>query len=257
MGFVPTMGALHAGHGSLINRARRHEERVVVSIFVNPTQFGPNEDYSRYPRTWRQDLALCRAEGVDAVYHPEASQVYPEGFRTEVEVKGLSGLLCGKFRPGHFKGVATIVLKLLTAVRPDRAYFGEKDYQQLIVLKTMARDLGLPWAIVGCPTLREKDGLAMSSRNRYLSPDERRASPELQAALLEGARAARDARTPSAVVEQVKRRLRAIPGARLDYVSLVDARTLAAVKTLKGRLRLLAAVRLGSTRLIDNVAVSL
>ena len=257
IGFVPTMGALHAGHGSLIRRARRREDRVVVSIFVNPAQFGPNEDYGRYPRTWRPDLALCRAEDVDAVYHPDAEAMYPEGLRTEVEVKGLSDLLCGKSRPGHFKGVATVVLKLLAAVRPDRAYFGEKDYQQLVILKAMARDLDLPWGIVGCPILRESDGLALSSRNRYLTAEQRQASPAIWAALREGARAARGARTPSEVVKTAARRIQAIPGARIDYVSLVDARTLAPAKRLKGRLRLLAAVRLGATRLIDNVPVSL
>lgn len=237
VGLVPTMGALHEGHASLIRRARRECGKVVVSIFVNPTQFGPNEDYARYPRAFAADKALCAAAGADAVYAPDAAAMYPEGFKTSVEVGGLSTILEGAIRPGHFKGVATVVLKLLGAASPTRAYFGEKDYQQLLVIKTMVRDLDLPVKIVGCPIVREKDGLALSSRNRYLSPDERRRAAALNRALATGDPA--EAR-------------RLLAGYELDYVVLVDAHTLKEATPRTRRKRILGAIRLGRTRLIDN-----
>ena len=247
IGFVPTMGALHAGHGALIRRARRENRRVVVSIFVNPAQFGPNEDYSRYPRAFTSDKKICASLGVDAIFRPKTRDVYPEGYKTYVKVRGLSDILCGRFRPGHFKGVATVVLKLLQTVRPDRAYFGEKDYQQLMIIRKMREDLNLPVSIIGVPTVREKDGLALSSRNRYLSPAERQAAPRLYAALKLGRRRP---------LSEVRREILKIPGVSIDYVSLLEARTLLPAKQRKGQLRLLAAIRMGKTRLIDNISVS-
>lgn len=185
LGFVPTMGALHDGHASLIRRARKECGAVAVSIFVNPKQFGPNEDLSRYPRPFKDDAALCRREGVDLLFHPTPEGMYPPGFSTLVRVAGVSEPFEGRRRPGHFDGVATVVLRLLTLVGPDRAYFGEKDWQQLQVVKRLAEDVGGPWKIVGCPTVRETDGLALSSRNRFLSPEERALAPALRRALSE------------------------------------------------------------------------
>ncbi|MBI4347518.1 MAG: pantoate--beta-alanine ligase, partial [Elusimicrobia bacterium] len=190
IGFVPTMGALHEGHRSLIRRARRENGKVVVSIFVNPLQFGPAEDYTRYPRPFYQDRRLCEAAFVDAVYRPDPGAMYPDGFCTTVSVAGLSELLDGEFRPGHFNGVTTVVLKLLEQTRPDRAYFGEKDFQQLTIVSRMARDLDLGPRIVPCPTVRERDGLALSSRNVYLSPQERSVAPKFPEGLRAGAAAA-------------------------------------------------------------------
>jgi pantoate--beta-alanine ligase len=256
VGFVPTMGALHEGHASLIRRARRENRRVVVSVFVNPAQFGPKEDFTRYPRPFAADRRLCAALKVDAIYHPTVNEVYPEGFRTVVEVAGLSDLLCGAFRPGHFKGVATVVLKLFETARPARAYFGEKDFQQLQIIRRMTQDLGLKVKIVGCPTVRGKDGLALSSRNQYLSPFERAIAPKLNAALKMGARLARRKVSAGQLAKAVRLEIMKIPEAVIDYVSLVDPETLEDAKALKGRLRLLAAVRIGKTRLIDNIPVS-
>jgi pantoate--beta-alanine ligase len=183
VGFVPTMGALHAGHVSLLRRARTENAHSVLSIFVNPTQFGPHEDFSKYPRTWEEDLAVARAEGVDAVFAPEVGEMYPKGASTSVVVPGVSEPLCGRFRPGHFAGVATVVLKLLTLTEPRRAYFGLKDAQQFFVIQRMVQDLFLPVEIIGCPTVRESDGLALSSRNRYLSAAEREVARKLPEAL--------------------------------------------------------------------------
>ncbi len=256
IGFVPTMGALHAGHASLIKRARKECDRVVVSIFVNPTQFGPKEDLSRYPRPFSADKKLCASLGVDALYHPTPAEVYPDGFKTLIEVGGLSDLLDGAFRPGHFKGVATVVLKLFQTVLPDRAYFGEKDFQQLQVIKRMTRDLDLPVKIVGCPTVREGDGLALSSRNVYLNPTERAAAPKIQQALRLGAALARRKIPPAKVIHAVRKFIALIPKSVIDYVSLVDPETLEAARKSKGILRLLTAVRVGKTRLIDNIPVS-
>jgi pantoate--beta-alanine ligase len=240
------MGALHAGHASLIRRARRENDRVVVSIFVNPAQFGPNEDFNRYPRAFAADRKLCAGCGADAIYHPSVAQVYPEGFGTFVEPPAsLANVLEGEFRPGHFRGVATVVLKLLETVRPARAYFGEKDWQQLAVVRRMAADLDLDAKIIGCPTIRDADGLALSSRNAYLSAEERAAAPRIHEALKLG-----DARAAAARIRA------ALPGARIDYVRLVDAVTLVPRGPKTRALRLLAAVRVGRTRLIDNVPVS-
>jgi pantoate--beta-alanine ligase len=256
VGLVPTMGALHEGHASLIRRARKENGRVVVSIFVNPAQFGPGEDFNRYPRAFAADRRLCAEAGADVIYHPSAEAVYLPGYRTVIEVQGLSDLLCGRWRPGHFKGVATVVLKLLETIRPGRAYFGEKDYQQLVIVKTMTRDLGLPCSIIGCPTVREKDGLALSSRNRYLSPRQRSWSVRLSAGLRQGAAAARGGASPRRVERVARREILKIPGVSIDYVSLVDSLTLAGAKRCAGSLRLLAAIRIGRTRLIDNFPVT-
>jgi|CXWL01.1.fsa_nt_gi pantoate--beta-alanine ligase len=240
VGLVPTMGALHAGHAALIRRAADACDRVVVSIFVNPLQFGPNEDYGRYPRALPADRKLCAEAGAAAVYAPSAAAMYPRGFRTHVEVETISDLFCGKYRPGHFRGVATVVLKLFNQVRPDRAYFGEKDWQQALILENMVRDLDVPVRVVRVPIVRERDGLALSSRNAYLSASERAAAPALRAALVAGRRqSARRGASPASVVAAVRRAL-AGTGLKLQY-----AETL-------GR-RLLAAAYLGRTRLIDNI----
>ena len=256
VGFVPTMGALHEGHRSLIQRARRECDRVAVSIFVNPLQFGPNEDYTRYPRPFYQDRRICESAWVDTLYRPSPEDMYPEGFGTSVEVSGLSDKLDGQFRPGHFKGVATVVLKLFEHVRPDKAYFGEKDFQQLTVIRKMADDLDLPVEVVGCPTVRERDGLALSSRNAYLSASERSQAPKLHQGLQAGAEAALRRRAkPQDVVRRARRKIQSIPDVSVDYVRLVHEETLDDAERLRGRLRLLAAVRLGRTRLIDNIPV--
>lgn len=256
VGFVPTMGALHEAHLSLVARARRENDRVAVSIFVNPRQFGPGEDLSRYPRPFAADAALCRGTGADVLYHPGPDAMYPAGYRTHAEVEGLSDVLCGASRPGHFRGVATVVLKLLNQVAPDRLYLGEKDFQQLCVIRRLVVDLDLPVKVVGCALVRAEDGLALSSRNAYLSPAERAAAPALHRALLEGTReAARRGATPDTVERAARAALARTPAFRLDYLTLVDERTLTRPAALAGPLRLLTAAFLGNTRLIDNMPV--
>ncbi len=240
IGFVPTMGALHSGHASLIRRAATECDRVVVSIFVNPLQFGPNEDYGRYPRALRADLGLCAAAGAASVYAPSAAAMYPRGFRTHVEVETLCDLYCGKYRPGHFRGVATVVLKLFNQVRPDRAYFGEKDWQQVLILERMVRDLDVPVRVVRVPIVREKDGLALSSRNTYLSASERAAAPALRAALVAGRRESSRRGARRASVAAAVRGALAGTGLKFQYAGI------------EGR-RLLAAAYVGRTRLIDNI----
>lgn len=260
VGFVPTMGALHEGHAALIRRARRENDRVVVSIFVNPTQFGPKEDLSRYPRPFAKDRALCASLGVDAIYHPTVRGMYPEGFKTLVEVGGPAELLDGRLRPGHFKGVATVVLKLLNTVKPERTYFGEKDYQQLVIVKKMAKDLDLDVQIVGCPTVRARDGLALSSRNQYLGPEERAVAPNLHRALLLARRliTARPAGLrPAGLISRLRREIsNNINGVEIDYIALTDPQSLQEATRINGKLRLLAAIRIGKTRLIDNIPLS-
>lgn len=256
IGFVPTMGALHRGHLSLIQRSRRENDRTVVSIFVNPIQFGPSEDFQRYPRPVAKDNKLCREAGVDILYRPSVHEMYPEGFCTRVEVQGLADGLCGRSRPGHFEGVTTVVFKLLNAVQADRAYFGEKDYQQLIVLQQMARDLNLPVQVIGCPIIREPDGLALSSRNAYLKLAERRHAPLLHKALALGAAMGRNHRGSIANIRRATMNsLKTIPKVRIEYVEIVDAATLRPARKLGGRLRIAAAIRIGRTRLIDNIAL--
>lgn len=256
IGFVPTMGALHAGHASLIDAARRDDGLAVVSIFVNPTQFGPNEDYARYPRDEAGDLALCRAGGVDAVFLPTVEAMYPPGAATRVSVPSLAGRLCGVFRPGHFDGVATVVAKLLHIVTPDRAYFGEKDAQQLAIIRRMARDLDLPVRIVGCPIIREPDGLALSSRNAYLSPAEREQARCISAAL----RTARSSvsageRESSRLIAEMTRVITDAGACRIDYVSIVDPDSLEDMPRVESRALAAIAVHIGRTRLIDNMTL--
>jgi pantoate--beta-alanine ligase len=254
--FVPTMGALHEGHASLIRAARADGGLVAVSIFVNPTQFGPREDLAKYPRPRERDLELCRREGVDLVFLPTVEEMYPAGFATTVHVAGMSETMCGRFRPGHFDGVCTVVAKFLEIVEPDTAYFGEKDAQQLAIVRRMAADLNLAVEIRGCPIVREPDGIAMSSRNAYLSPAERRQALALSAALAEARRAIltgeRDAARVAAAVRQ---RLEAADGVTLEYAVAVDPDTLADLERIGDRVLVAVAARVGATRLIDNVVL--
>ena len=252
---VPTMGALHRGHLALVEAARRQCDRVVASLFVNPKQFGPREDFAAYPRDEAADLAKFREGGVDLVFAPRVEEMYPAGFTTTVHVAGIGGELEGAHRPGHFDGVATVVSKLLLQCLPDAAFFGEKDYQQLLVVRRMARDLDIPVRIEGVATVREPDGLALSSRNVYLSPDERRVAPFLQQVLTETAAAI--VRAPDSVAARLETGLAALrqAGFAPDYVELRDAADLAPMPTLDRPARLLAAARLGRTRLIDNIPV--
>jgi pantoate--beta-alanine ligase len=253
VGLVPTMGALHAGHAALIRTARAETGFVVVSVFVNPTQFGPHEDFHRYPRPFDADVALAGAAGADLVFAPPVEAMYPPGGRTAVEVTGLQNLLEGASRPGHFRGVATVVLKLLNIVGPDRAYFGQKDAQQVRVIQRMVADLNVPVEVRVCPTVREPDGLALSSRNRYLSPDERRSAAVLAQALDDGRRLVESGeRSPARVEAVMADRICSAPGAVLDYAQAVAAETLETPERLAGPILLLVAARIGSTRLIDN-----
>jgi pantoate--beta-alanine ligase len=254
LGLVPTMGALHAGHVSLIRAARAENDFVVVSIFVNPTQFGPKEDLSRYPRPLEHDVAQCAAEGVDLIFHPEPSTVYPPGYRTFVEVHELQDVLCGPSRPGHFRGVATVVLKLLNIVQPDRAYFGQKDAQQARIIEKMVGDLDVPVTIKVCPIVRAADGLALSSRNVYLNAEERAHATVLYRTLEEvRRRVAAGERGAAALIQDAMALIAQTPGTRLDYASIVDLETLKPVARLQGKVLVALAVFLGGTRLIDNV----
>ncbi len=251
---VPTMGALHAGHLSLVRRARELSDQVVVSIFVNPTQFGPNEDFQRYPRSWDKDLDLLKEHLVDAVYAPEVSQVYPPGFSTFVTVEELSQKLCGITRPGHFRGVTTIVCKLLTIWQPDVALFGWKDAQQCILIQRMVEDLSMPVEIVPCPIVREPDGLAMSSRNSYLTREERLAATRLYQSLQWAKEEVkRGEKSSRLLLDGVKAKLRAEPLIRLDYAEIVNIRDLSLLETVDSSAMLALAAFLGSTRLIDNI----
>jgi pantoate--beta-alanine ligase len=253
---VPTMGALHDGHVSLVRLAKRRAARVVVSIFVNPTQFAPSEDFGSYPRTWKADIARLAAENVDLVWNPDVKTMYPDGFATRILTEGpATASLEDRFRPHFFGGVATVVGKLFTQCRPDFAIFGEKDFQQLRVVARMARDLDLGVKVVGSPTMRERDGLAMSSRNVYLSPDERRVAPALYRAMKESARRLRAGDDIGAAMAGGAD-LIAGAGFLLDYFEVRHAETLAPVTSVKdGPMRILVAAKLGKTRLIDNIAV--
>ena len=255
VGLVPTMGCLHEGHLSLVDLAKARAGFTVVSVFVNPTQFGPKEDFARYPRPFEEDCRLCEARGVDVVFAPGADFYAPD-HSTWVEESAVSQGLCGQHRPGHFRGVATVVLKLLNAARADVAVFGRKDLQQLAVIRRMVRDLDVPVAIVEAPTARDPDGLAMSSRNRYLSPAERAAALAIPAALRAAADLVRAGeRDPAAVLAAARARLAAEPGLRLQYLELVDADSLAPARLAEpGRCVLAVAAFAGATRLIDNLA---
>ncbi|MET0727232.1 MAG: pantoate--beta-alanine ligase [Acidimicrobiales bacterium] len=256
VGFVPTMGFLHAGHASLMQAARAAHEVVVTSIFVNPLQFGPSEDLDAYPRDLTGDTALAERCGVDLLFVPSTREMYPDRMRTTVSVSEVSRGLEGRSRPTHFDGVTTVVAKLFAIVGPCSAYFGEKDFQQLAVVRRMVHDLSLPVEVVGCPTVREADGLALSSRNAYLTAAERAAAPIVHAALQAARAAIRDGETdPAAVRAAMASLIEAEPLAELDYAEVVDAATFAVPDPLRGTLRLLAAVRFGKARLIDNVGV--
>jgi pantoate--beta-alanine ligase len=255
---VPTMGALHDGHISLVRLARRHARRTVVSIFVNPAQFAPHEDFGRYPRTWKADIAALDAEKTDLVFAPEVVELYPEGFATRIAPEGpaLAGLE-DKFRPHFFGGVATIVAKLLIAALPDTAIFGEKDYQQLLVIRRLVRDLALPIKIVGGRTVREKDGLALSSRNVYLTPDERKAAPTLYRTLQGSAAAIAGGGLLAEIMARGKAAIERA-GFKIDYFEARHAETLVPIASPdQGPIRLLVAAKLGATRLIDNLGVPL
>ena len=256
VGLVPTMGALHAGHDSLVTRARRENQRVIVSVFVNPAQFGPNEDFARYPRPFEADRARLEALGVDAIFHPPVDQIYPPAFKTRVEAGPLGEVLEGKSRPGHFNGVLTAVLKLFLLTQPKRAYFGQKDFQQLVLVRQMVRDFALPIRIVAVPTVREPDGLAISSRNAYLAPAEREAAPAIYRALVGAAKGFGGGLTdPVELEDTVRHLLEGTPGVAIDYVAVVDEITLRRPARAGPGNVLAVAVKLGTIRLIDNVVL--
>jgi pantoate--beta-alanine ligase len=255
IGFVPTMGALHAGHMALVEEARRRAGHVVASIFVNPTQFGPNEDLSRYPRREAGDAQMLEAAGVDILWAPDVETMYPDGPQIKVRAGPLGALLDGAARPGHFDGVATVVARLFDQVQPDFALFGEKDYQQLLVVRAMAAALALPVEIVGIPTQRDADGVALSSRNLYLTDDERRAARALPRALGEAAAAIQAGGEVAETLAGARDKLAKAGFAPIDYVELRDSATLAPMAALDRPARLLAAARIGQTRLIDNLPV--
>lgn len=253
VGFVPTMGYLHEGHGSLITAARQNNDKVVVSIFVNPMQFGPTEDLASYPRDLDKDSAYCESLGVDLIFHPQPEEMYHEGFSSYVDMNILTQELCGLSRPVHFRGVCTVVNKLFNIVTPDRAYFGQKDAQQLAIIRHMVDDLNMDIEIVGCPIVREEDGLAKSSRNTYLSPEERRAALILSKSIKLGQRmVAEGERDAIKVVEAMKAKIETEPMAKIDYVKAVDGLTMQQITRVKKPMLVAIAVYIGKTRLIDN-----
>lgn len=253
VGLVPTMGFLHEGHLSLIKKAVSENDKVVVSVFVNPTQFGPNEDFEAYPRDLNKDADLCEKTGADLIFHPEPEEMYPEGFCSGVNMTGLTDALCGKSRPVHFQGVCTVVSKLFNIVAPDNAYFGEKDAQQLAIIKRMVKDLNFDIKITGCPIIREEDGLAKSSRNTYLNPEERQAALVLSRAVKCGRRLVEGGEKDSAVIlKEMKSIIENEPLARIDYVEIVDMNTMKHIDKVKGDVLCAMAVYIGKTRLIDN-----
>ncbi|MBI3754082.1 MAG: pantoate--beta-alanine ligase [Deltaproteobacteria bacterium] len=255
--FVPTMGFLHEGHASLLKKGRELGDTLVMSIFVNPIQFGPKEDFASYPRDLKRDLALAEANGVDVVFSPVPDEMYPEGFQTYVDVENLSKYLCGLSRPGHFRGVATAVAKLFHIVKPDTAIFGEKDYQQLAVIKRMVRDLNMDIDIVGMPIVREADGLAMSSRNGYLSREERRAALCLYHALMKaGDVFGKGVKDAGVILKEARSVIEAEPLARIDYVRVCNTDTMEDLDRITDRAFLALAVTIGKTRLIDNTVLS-
>ena len=255
LALVPTMGALHAGHLALIAEGKRHADHVAATIFVNPLQFGANEDFGRYPRQEEKDAQLLEEAGCDLLWLPQPDEIYPPGFATTVRVKGLSDRWEGEARPGHFDGVATVVAKLLCAVRPDIAVFGEKDFQQLAVIRRMTQDLELGVEILGVPTVRDADGLALSSRNAYLSADERERAVALPQALKEAARAILSGEPVATALDEAVGQLKAAGFSKVDYVALVNALTLEPLEKAGGPMRLIAAATIGRTRLIDNLPV--
>lgn len=256
VGFVPTMGYLHEGHRSLMEAARKENDKVVVSIFVNPMQFGPTEDLESYPRDLDKDSKLCEGVGVDLIFHPEPEEMYPEGFCSYVDMNGLTTELCGKSRPIHFRGVQTVVLKLFNIVTPDNAYFGQKDAQQLAVVTRMVKDLSVDTKIHGCPIIREEDGLAKSSRNTYLSETERQAALILSQSLRVGKALIEQGETDATVVKKaISDKIATEPLARIDYVDVVDFDTITPIEQIKGNTLVAIAVYIGKTRLIDNFII--
>ena len=256
IGFVPTMGALHKGHISLIEAAKKKCDFVVVSIFVNPTQFGPKEDFKKYPRPLKADLKMCRKAGVDVVFAPTPREMYPAENLTWVNVEKLSEPLCGKFRPRHFRGVATVCTKLFNIVLPDVAYFGQKDAQQAIIIKRMVADLNMPLKIVVCPTVREKNELAMSSRNQYLTTQQRKDAAFIYKSFQECRQMIKQGVTDSKkIITAMRKILRQISSSKIQYISIVDAETLQNVDKIAGKVLVAVAVKVGSTRLIDNILI--
>lgn len=256
IGFAPTMGYLHEGHLSLVRASMKKADVTVVSIFVNPTQFGPKEDFRTYPRDFERDAGLLEKEGVDVLFYPDAEEMYPGGYKTYVEIHDLQDKLCGRSRPGHFRGVSTVVLKLFNIVRPDYAFFGQKDAQQAIILRRMARDLDLDMCVEIMPIVREADGLAMSSRNTYLGPDERKAGLSLSRSLRQvKMRIDAGERRPDVILSAMKEMIAAEPLARIDYIEAVDMETLEPVKEISEGTLIALAVFIGKTRLIDNMIV--
>lgn len=257
VGLVPTMGYLHEGHMSLVQAAKKDNDRVVVSIFVNPMQFSQGEDLETYPRDLEHDAAMCEAEGADLIFHPTAEEMYPEGFCSYVDMTGLTDTLCGAKRPNLFRGVCTVVSKLFHIVQPDRSYFGEKDAQQLMVIRRMVRDLNIPVEVIGCPIVREEDGLAKSSRNTYLSPEERHAAVILSRSIAIGkAYVAQGGTSAGALIDTITKTLNTEPMAVIDYVSVVDLDTMQPIDTLDRPFLAAIAVYIGKTRLIDNFMVT-
>lgn len=253
VGFVPTMGYLHEGHKSLIEKAVKENDRVVVSVFVNPIQFGPKEDLATYPRDIERDSVLCEEAGANIIFHPEKEEMYFDDFCTHVDIEGLSDGLCGKTRPIHFRGVCTVVSKLFNIVSPHRAYFGEKDAQQLAIIKRMVRDLNFDIEVVGCPIIREEDGLAKSSRNTYLSPEERKAATILNRSLLLGKEALEGGeRNSEKIKEIIIKNIMTEPLAKIDYVDIVDSLSMKEVNNIEKSVLVAMAVYIGKTRLIDN-----
>lgn len=253
VGLVPTMGYLHEGHKSLIDHAVAENDRVVVSVFVNPMQFGPTEDLESYPRDMERDAALCEQAGASLIFHPDPSEMYQEDFSSFVDMNTLTGGLCGKSRPIHFRGVCTVVSKLFNIVTPDRAYFGQKDAQQLAVIRHMVSDLNYGIEIVGCPIIREEDGLAKSSRNTYLNPEERQAALILSKSLAEGKKLLEAGEKNAATIRQViTDKIKTEPLAKIDYVEVVDWNNLEPIETIEGAVLVAIAVYIGKTRLIDN-----
>ena len=254
IGFVPTMGYLHEGHRSLMEAARKENDKVVVSIFVNPMQFGPTEDLESYPRDLQKDATLCEGVGVDLIFHPEPEEMYPEGFCSYVDMNGLTTELCGKSRPIHFRGVQTVVLKLFHIVTPDNAYFGQKDAQQLAVIKRMVKDLSVDITIHGCPIIREEDGLAKSSRNTYLNAQERQAALILSKSLREGKRLIAEGQKDADTIKKaITDYIQTEPMAKIDYVKAVNGLTMQQQKEIKAPMLIAMAVYIGKTRLIDNM----
>lgn len=256
IGFVPTMGALHVGHISLIDAAVQQTDFVVVSIFVNPTQFGAGEDLEKYPRPFEQDVRICEGKGVDAVFAPKPEEMYPAENLTWVTVEKLTEPLCGQFRPGHFRGVTTVCAKLFNIVRPDVAFFGQKDAQQAVVIERMVTDLNIPLEIVVCPTVREPDGLAVSSRNQYLTEKQRKNAVHIHKSLQKCRQMIEAGATDvQQIIAEMRKVLGEVPSMKIEYVSIVDAETLQRLEHIAGRALAAVAVRLGSARLIDNVLV--